>query len=113
MNLILLCFQQLWNFKNFERLYLKTSIMALEYFFHYSLQFVFLPSDILVLGGQKGRIEKKQSPTEACVKILPKSELWENYAKFSFLNSYQETLSMVISKMVHFKFKIWHELRPL
>ena len=38
MNLILLCFQQLWNFKNFERLYLKTSIMTLEYFFHYSLQ---------------------------------------------------------------------------
>ena len=32
-------FQQLWNFKNFERLYLKTSIMALEYFFHYSIQF--------------------------------------------------------------------------
>ena len=38
MNLILLCFQQLWKFKNFERLYLETSIMALEYFFHYSLQ---------------------------------------------------------------------------
>ena len=39
MNLILLCFQQLWwNFENFERLYLKTSIKALEYFFHYSLQ---------------------------------------------------------------------------
>ena len=26
------------KFQNFERLYLKTSIMALEYFFHYSLQ---------------------------------------------------------------------------
>ena len=38
MHLILLWFQQLWNFKNFERLYLKPSIMALEYFFHYSLQ---------------------------------------------------------------------------
>ena len=25
------------KFQNFERLYLKTSIMALEYFFHYSL----------------------------------------------------------------------------
>ena len=31
-------FSAVMNFKNFERLYLKTSIMALEYFFHYSLQ---------------------------------------------------------------------------
>ena len=28
--------------KNFERLYLKTSIMVLEYFFHYSLQLCIL-----------------------------------------------------------------------
>ena len=27
------------EFQNFERLYLKTSIMALEYFFHYSFKF--------------------------------------------------------------------------
>ena len=40
MNLILLCFQQLRNFKNFECLYLKNNIMALECFFQYSLHFI-------------------------------------------------------------------------
>ena len=49
MNLILLCFQKLWNIKNFERLYLKTSIMALEYFFHYRLQLNILDKSYYIL----------------------------------------------------------------
>ena len=37
--LILFRIWQLQKFPNFKRSYLKTSIMALEYFFHYSQQF--------------------------------------------------------------------------
>ena len=38
--LVRFCFWQLQKFPNFKRSYLKTSIMTLEYFFHYSLQLI-------------------------------------------------------------------------
>ena len=46
--------------KNFECLYLKTSIMALEYFFHYSLQILKVPFTLLELEKHKHKYSVEQ-----------------------------------------------------